>query len=309
MPATLTIIGILLVGAAALDVFQTLFHPAGRGALSDWTARTVWKVHRALANRYPGVLTYAGPTAILAIIVSWACFTLVGFSLVYLPHLPTQYVFDPGVNPANHRGFWEAVVASVGALMSLSQGMEPKSEWIALLRGLEAIIGFGLLTASVSWLLSIYPVLEQRRSIAQRAALLHNAELENHVDLIHDCGADTHNWIMGLAADLASLRNQMAQFPISYYFYMGEPQTALAGALPYLYELSERGAHSDLPALRLAATALGGAVEEFLGLLAEVFLRMSGDDKKRVLRVYAKEQMSDMMLLHETRPYQSRKAC
>lgn len=308
MPAVLTIIGILLIGAAALDVFQTLFHPAGRGALSDWTARVLWKIYRTVARRYPGVLTYAGPTAILAIIVSWAGFTLVGFALVYLPHMPTQYIFDPGVNPANHRGFWEALVASLGALISLSQGMDPKSEWLALLRGLEAIIGFGLLTASVSWLLSIYPVLEQRRSVAQRAALLHNAELENHTDLIHDCAEDAPDWIMGLAADLASLRNQMAQFPISYYFYMGEPQTALAGALPYLYELSERGAHSDVSALRLAATALGGAVEDFLGLLAEVFLRMNGDDKKTVLRAYAQEQMSEMMLLHETRPYHRQKA-
>lgn len=55
-----------------------------------------------------------------------------------------------------------------------------------------------------------------------------------HIDLIADCGEHVHNWVMALAADLASLRNQMAQFPISYYFYMGEPQTALAGALPYL---------------------------------------------------------------------------
>src|SRR5579884_3827075 len=99
MPAILTIVGILLVGAAALDVFQTLFHPAGRGALSDWTAHILWNTYRAVANRYPGVLTYAGPTAILAIIVSWAGFTLVGFALIYLPHMGAQYIFSPGVNP------------------------------------------------------------------------------------------------------------------------------------------------------------------------------------------------------------------
>jgi hypothetical protein len=295
MAVVLTAIGILLIGAGLIDVFQTLFHPAGRGALSDWTARTVWTALRFAASRHPGVLTYAGPIAILSIICSWAGCTLLGFALVYLPHVGSEYVFAAGVNPANHRGFWEALRSSVGALITLTEGIQVKSAWAGLLWALEAIIGFGLLTASVSWLLSIYPVLENRRSVAQRAALLHHAEEKNHIDLIVDCGDDAHEWIMKLAADLASLRNQMAQFPISYYFYVGEPQTALAGALPYLYELSERGARASNPSLRVAATALGGAVEDFLALLADVFLRMPGHDPKAVLRAYSHEQMSEMM--------------
>ncbi len=308
MPAFLTVVGILLIGAAVLDAFQTLFHPAGRGALSDWTARLVWKAFRRLAPRFPGTLTYAGPVAIASIIISWAGFTLLGFALIYLPHMSTQYVFDPGVNPANHRGFWEASAGSLGALITLSEGMEPKSEWLAILRGLEAIIGFGLLTASVSWLLSLYPVLEARRSLAHQATLLHNAERENRVDMFHDCPEHVNDWVMGIAADLASLRNQMAQFPISYYFYMAEPQTALAGALPYLYEMAKRAVATDDAALRLAGTALGGAVEDFLGLLAEVFLRMPDHNKQAILREYAHEQMSDMVLLQRTTPYPRKRA-
>jgi hypothetical protein len=308
MAVVWTILGIILIGIAILDVFQTLFHPAGRGALSDWTARLTWKTIRALANHYSGVLTYAGPISILLIIISWAMFTMVGFALIYLPHMGSQFIFSPGVNPANHRGFWEAMTASIGAIITLSEGMEVKSEWLGLIRGVEGIIGFGLLTASVSWLLSIYPVLEARRSLAQQAALMHNAERENQMDMIHDCGDRVQDWVMGMAGELASLRNQMAQFPISFYFYMGEPQTSLSGALPYFYELAERASASKDAAVRLAGTALGGAVEDFLGLLAEVFLRMPGDDKKAVLRAYSKEQMSDMMLLEKTVSYSPRKA-
>jgi hypothetical protein len=227
---------------------------------------------------------------------------LVGFALLYLPHM-AEYIFTSGVNPGNDRGFAEALNSSVSALITLSGGMEPKSSWLGILRGVEAIVGFGLLTASVSWLLSIYPVLEARRSVAQRASLLHNAEVENETDMLRDCTDRVHDWLMGLAADLASLRNQMAQFPITFYFYVGESQTSLAGALPYLYELAERAAASDSPAARLAGTALGGAVEDFLGVLAEVFLRMPSDDKKAVLSAYSREQMSDMILLHHTVSY------
>ncbi len=308
MAAFLTILGILLIGATVLDAFQTLFHPAGRGALSDWTARLIWKAFRRVAPRFPGTLTYAGPVAIASIIVSWAGFTLVGFALIYLPHMSTQYVFNPGVNPANHRGFWEAFSASLGALITLSQGMEPKSEWLGVIRGFEAIIGFGLLTASVSWLLSIYPVLEARRSLAHHATLMHNAERENHIDMFRDCPERVNDWVMGIAYELASLRNQMAQFPISYYFYMAEPKTALAGALPYLYEMAERALAPGDPAIQIAGTALGGAVEDFLELLAEIFLRMPDDDKQAILREYAREQMSDMMLLQKTMPYPQKRA-
>jgi hypothetical protein len=83
-------------------------------------------------------------------------------------------------------------------------------------------------------------VIEARRSVAERASLLHEAELRNDIDMVGDCGDRAHEWIMALAAEIASLRNQMAQFPISYYFYVGEPQTSLARTLPYLYELANR---------------------------------------------------------------------
>lgn len=303
MPVAFTLIGIVLTLAALLDIFQTLFHPSARGTMSDWAAHVVWKCFRKVANTYPGVLTYAGPIGILLIISSWALFTLVGFGLLYLPHVGNQYIFDPGINPANHRGFWEAMNSSIGALITLSEGMGPKSAWLGLLRGLEAIIGFGLLTASVSWLLSIYPVLETRRSVAQRASLLHDAELRNNIDMFRDSGDKVHDWVMGLAADLSSLRNQMAQFPISFYFYVGEPQTNLSGTLPYLNELAERAVASGMPASRLAGTALGGAIEDFLKLLAEVFLRIPAKDKKAILTAYAREQMADMIMHGQTIPY------
>jgi hypothetical protein len=173
--------------------------------------------------------------------------------------------------------------------------MEPKSEWLGLIRGVEAIIGFGLLTASMSWLLSIYPVLEARRSLAQRASLLHNAEVENGIDLIQGGGDQVQNWLIGLASDLASLRNQMSQFPITFYFYVGEPETALAGALPYLNQLAERAVAANSAVLKLAGTALGGSVSEFSTSLAKEFLRVPTRDTNAIFRAYASEHLTEMM--------------
>ena len=308
MAIVATSAGLLLIAAALLDIFQTLFHPAGRGAMSDWTAKLTWRLFRLVATKKPRVLTYAGPTAILLNIVSWAAFTWFGFALIYLPQLATGFDFNQSHSPIAHDGIAEALSLSIGALITLSEGTYAKFHWLQFVRGAEAVLGFGLLTASVSWLLSIYPVLESRRAIAQRATLLHHAEREGHLDLVRDATDHAQDWIFALGTDLASLRNQMAQFPITYYFDMGEPETALAGALSYLLELANRASAAQDHGMKIAGTVLGGAVESFLELLATDFLSMPEHDKNAILRAYAREQMSDLILQKRTIPYSRRKA-
>ena len=99
----------------------------------------------------------------------------------------------------------------------------------------------------------------------------------------------------------------MAQFPITYYFDMGEPETAISGALAYLLELSERASASSSAGLRLSASVLGGAVHSFLKLVAEDFLSIPSANKEQILRAYASEQMSDIILLRQTIPYEKKK--
>src|SRR5262249_25873241 len=222
------------------------------------------------------------PVSILAIIVSWAALIWLGFALIYLPHI--QSAFTHLQNGSSSSGIVEAMSLSLGALITLSEGTYANVHWLQILLGVEAVVGFGLLTASVSWLLSIYPVLEARRSVAQRATLLHHAERENRLDMIRDAPHEAQGWILNRGTEVAGLRNQMAQFPITYYFDMGESPTAFAGALPYLLELSHRASSSKLPSLRLAGTVLGGAVHSFLELLAADFLSMPAQDKKAILR-------------------------
>jgi hypothetical protein len=302
-----TAVGILLIGVALVDIFQTLFHPAGRGAMSDWTAKLTWRVFRVIAAKRPRALTYAGPVAILLIIVSWAGCTWFGFALIYLPQLDRGFAYSQTAG-GPHKGLIEAMSLSVGALITLSEGAYAKVHWLQLVRGGEAVIGFGLLTASVSWLLSIYPVLESRRAIAQRATLLHHAERENRIDLMKQVPDHAQDWILSLGTDLASLRNQMAQFPITYYFDMGEPETALAGALSYMLELGERASAAQSNGMKIAGAVLGGAVESFLEMLASDFLSIPQNDKHAILRAYASEQMSDLVMPKRTIPYPRKKA-
>jgi hypothetical protein len=287
-----TIIGIILVTAALIDVFQTLFHPAGHGTISDWTAGGVWKAFRRVADRYPRVLTFAGPTAILCIIVDWIVLTLVGFAFIYWPHTISDFSSSAG-NPLR-AGFWSTLANSIGALSTLSAGVNATVPWLRILRGFEALVGFGILSASISWLLSIYPILETRRSLAHQATLLHHAERQTGLDVVHDASTQAANIMASLAHDLSTLRNQMAQFPIAHYFYIGETKSALAGILPYLAELANRSvANGTSPEEQIAGAVLGGAVEDFAILIAESFLHIPSQAKFEVLLAYARSQMCE----------------
>lgn len=264
--------------------------------MSDRIAAAVWRVFRRAGGRWPAIMTFAGPVALVAIIGAWAGLVVFGCSLVYLPHLRSAFVLAPGMDASTHRNYIDAFNISLGALITVGADFNATNSWIRLLMGCEAVIGFGLLTASVSWLLSIYPVLETRRTVAHQATLLHRAQLETGVDPVALPAGEAQAVLNVLTVELTSLRNEMAQFPITYYFHMGEAITALSGIMGYIAQLAGRASSPQRPpAVQLAGTALGGAVDSYLEFIANSFLHISPEDKKAILRAYAHEQMRELV--------------
>jgi hypothetical protein len=286
--------GVAMIAVSCHDVFHTLFHPAGRGALSDWLSRCIWKLFRRLAQRYRSMITLGGPIIFVSVVLSWALLIVFGFALVYWANLAT-FAIVPGMDPSRPRTFLDAFNISLGALITIAGDFNASSKLMRVLMGSEAVIGFGLLTACVSWLLSIYPVLEQRRSLAHRSTLLHAAEQRTGDSILDISCAELHTLLMMITEEVTTLRNSMAQFPISYYFHGGERETALPGILEYVRGIGERATHSNDPAVRIAGTMLSGAIIDYLEFLAEAYLLMPQDDPAAVLREYARDQLLDLV--------------
>jgi hypothetical protein len=280
-----TIVGTLLVFAGLQDLFHTLFHPAARGDISDWMALRIWRIFR----RVPQALDFAGPTAFVTIVLFWALSIVVGFALLYYPHLPQAFAFSEGLNPGNYASAWGALNISLSSLITVSSGAHAKEQWIGLLMGIEAVFGFALLTASISWILSIYPVLEHRRSLAQQATLLHFSEATGIRSLDEISDSDLERVLLGFAAQLISHRNELTQFPITYFFYERDKETALAGILPYLSDISEQSAARG-GAAAIAATTLGGAIDALLKVIARSFLTREFTTMQEILAAYAEDQ-------------------
>ncbi len=65
-----------------------------------------------------------------------------------------------------------------------STDLMPKADWLRILMTVEALIGFALVTASVSWIVLLYPALGRMRTLARRAWILARAERKTGVEFI-----------------------------------------------------------------------------------------------------------------------------
>ncbi|MDP8947585.1 MAG: hypothetical protein M3N09_05725 [Actinomycetota bacterium] len=106
----------MLIFAAVRDIFQTLFHPSGKGSISRTLVHASWQAFRRVALRYPTALPLAGAVGFLATIASWVALLIVGWAFVYWPRLPDEFTFDPGMDPSANAGFIDALYLSIVSL-------------------------------------------------------------------------------------------------------------------------------------------------------------------------------------------------
>lgn len=291
-----TVAGTALILIALLDIFMALFHPAGRAHLGRLVTRSVWLGFRRIARSRPDMINIAGAYCIASVIFVWTFTIVLGFTLVYWPHINTWFTETSEIRTSRPLGFDESLNVSLGSLITLGGDLIPKHQFIRFIMGLESVIGFGLLTASVSWLLSIYPALERRRLLAHQLTLLHHAESETGIMLHQLPSSEAMTIFSTLSVALSQVRIDHSQFPIVYYFRFPDKHTNLPGILPYLARRAQQASQrQDSPSVRLAATSLGGAVDDFLDLLAEGFLHVGEDDKSKILHAYARDHLAELV--------------
>jgi hypothetical protein len=283
------VIGLLCVGAALHDMFHTLFHPSGRGAIAEFISFRLWRIWRHLFRVRHGPLSLAGPLAFVATVAGWGILIVLGFALVYSPFMPTRFVMAPGLDIQRHHAFFDAINVSLGSLITVGGDFNTDSRWLRFAMGAEAVLGFVLLTASLSWVLSIYPVLEYRRSAAHRLSLLHHAHRIERIGLTSMPDSQTEQLVIGLALDITKIRNDLAQFPITYYFHEDEARSAFPGALPLAMDIARRATRNESgEPVRVAGIVLQGAIHDFLCLIASWFLNAEHEqDDDILLALYA----------------------
>jgi Ion channel len=287
MPRWLTIgIAVACVSGALLEVFQDLFHPSQRGALSGRIGRGIF----SLLRRWPRHLPWAGPVALVAVIGCWLTLVSLGFALIYYGALPQNFRTNTGVLPPATDRFWSAMYFSLEVMTTLGLGdIAPATPTLRLIATAQALIGFALLTASVSWIVLLYPAFGRMRLLARTVSLLVSAEQKMGIKL-----SDTESelFLATLARDVVRIRVDLVHFPIVYYFASKDKEASVAHALGSLTRFAaEASSPEHSPALRLAAASLDCALNDFAALLLENFLRLAAKDRSTVFRQYATDHL------------------
>lgn len=288
-----TLVGAALIFLALRDVFHQLFRPTGAGSISGMLMRGVWRAFRPIARRYPSMLTLAGPAALVVIIAAWVSLVAAGWALVYWPRLPEQFLLAPGLKPSEQIGFVDALYFSLVTVTTLGFGnIAPTSDWLRLVSSLEGLLGFGLLTASLTWVVSIYPPLTRRRALAQQVALIRDAESESGVSVAGAGAQATERRLESLTSQLTTVRSDLSQFPITYYFHSGDERESLPAHMQALLRLAEECAGEDAPPpVRLGAAELRGAIDDFCSTVGPQFLGLPSTPAERVLAAYARDHL------------------
>ncbi len=212
---------------------------------------------------------------------------LAGWALVYWPHLPGGFVFGSSLDRTSRAGLLDAVYLSTVTLATLGFGdIVPAAAWLRMVVPIQALIGFALLTAAVSWVLEVYPALTRRRALAVRVSLLRRIDTAGLV-------ADPQSTLAAplledLAVTLAQLRVDLTQYAETYYFRDGDADASLPAMLGVLLDLSEEGRRSPGADARYAGELLATAVGDYLHVVDERFLHVGGSTRA-IASAYAED--------------------
>ncbi|GGK95889.1 potassium channel family protein [Streptomyces flaveus] len=277
-----SLVGAGLVMVTLRDLFHTLWHPTRHGGLSRLVMTALWRLARRFRARRR-VVGLVGPLAMVTVVGMWAATVVLGWAIVYWPHMPGAFTFSPGSKAAQEPALLDSLYLSLVTVATLGLGdIAPGEAWLRLVSPLEALVGFALLTATVSWVLEIYPALTRRRVLAIRLALLRDSDPATQQI---DCTAGAL-LLDSLATEVVRVRIDFTQYAEAYYFHDGEDHASLAAMVGYADALAQRGQAGRRPEVRLAGDLLAGALKDLAAILDQRFLHTGGTPTE-VLAAYA----------------------
>ncbi|MEO0518023.1 MAG: potassium channel family protein [Cyanobacteria bacterium P01_A01_bin.116] len=211
-----------------------LYPRTGKSVISLQLSKGMWRVFRWISHlpgvRRETVLSYCGPTLLVAIASFWVCAVAFGFALFMWPALGTGIQASSGKTPTD---FATAFYYSGFTLTTLGVGdLVPETGFWRFITVLEAAIGFSIITAALTYLLSVYNALTRRNTFAlslyhRSGGEVNTAALVASLKGYNDFELATQD-ISGIARDLLFLLESHHAYPVLHYFRFPQPYYALA---------------------------------------------------------------------------------
>ena len=196
--------------------------------------------------------------------LTWAMLLATGFALIYWAVFPASFRFER--NPQGPQNWWWSFYYSLEMLTTLGLGdIQPDPTWLKLLSAIHTLVGFSLVTASITWMVLVFPALRRVRTLARKSTTLSESEKRTGIPVTTP---GMHEILANLAEQVIVARVDL--FPLLFYFYAEDRRASLPHALFPLLRFAEDGAgpgHDRL--VRLAAEGLGIALQDLADLIGD----------------------------------------
>ncbi|MCB2413267.1 potassium channel family protein [Demequina sp. TTPB684] len=222
-----TVCGVLIVVATGVDLALTMLHPTRSGYVSAIATSVTWRVMRFAARklRKDAIAGYAGPVMMLAQLASWVLGLWLGFALIYAGSLDQLDYTLPGSDDSP--GFVDALYFSGVALSTVGFGdIVAQSDSMRLVSAAEAALGLAVFGAAISYLLTVYPLVSEIRTIAR-----HLSSAQDHHGAAELVAHGGQSRLDTLERDLIRLDESTQRFPILYYFHAHDPTASLGSVI------------------------------------------------------------------------------
>jgi hypothetical protein len=176
-------VGIFLVALSLADVCLTVLHVQAESPFSNRVQRAVWRVldvttHLAGTRVRSHALAWGMPLMIVTTIGFWVALHIVGYALVYAPFIRDPGAFKLSAEETAPAGILSLYFSAV-SFVTLGYGdVVPVHPGLRLVAVSEALLGLLTISFSVTYLLSVYPLVARKLALA--ASL--NQELGGRAD-------------------------------------------------------------------------------------------------------------------------------
>jgi hypothetical protein len=207
------------------DTALTVLHPSRRGPLSYAISRGTWIVVRTLSHRrgWARLLTFAGPAAMAGGFLGWIGSLWLGFALVYLPFID-RFAYSE-VAAFGSKGIAEALYVSAVSLTTVGFGdVVASGDALRLVMAAESASGLAAITASITYLLSVYPLVTRQRGAALHASDLGLTEPAQVVLAVVQGGPTV---LVNLQHALIEAHQNVTRFPVLYDFRPDRPEESM----------------------------------------------------------------------------------
>ncbi len=272
-------VGLVILLALGADVFITVLHPDGHGGpITRRLSGGWWRLWRSAApggERRDRWLALGGPFLAALTPAMWALLLIAGFALIYCPWMD-RFLVSPG----SLRAPWtEAIYYSGFVAATLGNGdIIPDLPALRLLTVIEAVSGFALFSAALSYILAVYRENGRKTTLASELALHYHARASTSAS-----GPMTQreDWLEHVARELMHVIGDHAQYPILHYFRPSDSRDSLALQLAPLVRLasSQEGQAdgTDGEGTSPGVSVVAAAVDRYLTAADTRFVRAKDD--------------------------------